>query len=256
MLTVDVTQRITITGIKTHPAFRVGLNSWYLFPAPIPGKVISDPIDPSSLGPDILNILAEIGLKDPVELSEQLLTTENSIAKIFVGILMNPFCIEALPWERAHVGDPNPVIEPSFIADGPEMEFNRVETAGEPVALQERPHELTAESFVNYSLAHSQPWIDDTSNGTQTIDEASIGNFEGSVWNLMAQIQAWLSGPKFAWFHPNSLQILVRSSDGCLYFSVNAILAPGAINLVARLHRGDIESFKEIVNHLMNNMAE
>ena len=64
MLTVDVSQRITLDQIKEHPGFRILMPEEYILPTPFPAVNVPDPIDPASLSPEIIQILNHIGFED------------------------------------------------------------------------------------------------------------------------------------------------------------------------------------------------
>ena len=49
MLAVSTDDRVTIEGIKSHPAFRIGLPDEYKLPKPLPVPPLDSPIDPSTL---------------------------------------------------------------------------------------------------------------------------------------------------------------------------------------------------------------
>jgi BR serine/threonine kinase len=100
MLTVDPDRRITIDGVKAHPAFRIGLCApAYVCPTPLPR--LADPVDPAAVDPGVLLVLRQIGFCGDGELEAGFAARGTSWAKVFHHMLTATFALDALPWEPA-----------------------------------------------------------------------------------------------------------------------------------------------------------
>jgi hypothetical protein len=214
---------------------------------------MSAPIDPAAISDDIRDVLAQIGFTDPVQLADQLQTTENSMAKTFVNILMNPLNIEGFPWEFANVGVAHPNIESFHMQTLPVGQLDQDDHRG---ALVERPRGPWEDSHsVMYSFARQSDMAIGEVAATVTIMEVELECVDMPVWSVMTHVQVWLGVAGFLWFHPTSVSIWARSPDASLYFSVNArFVSPVGLSLGAKLHKGDENAFREVLDHMQKNI--
>lgn len=97
MLCVDVQQRITIEQIKRHPAFRLLMPGDYIYPTPLPPPIVCDPIDPSIISEQIIEVLHQIGFSDE-ELHVELTSNESTKAKAFCFMMARRMSFDCLPW--------------------------------------------------------------------------------------------------------------------------------------------------------------
>ena len=100
MLTLDVSQRITIPEIKQHECFLLGMPEGYVLPRPIP-TVAYEPIPFESLSPEMIELFHRIGFTDDDELRADLEMPEYSMAKVFVHLLTNRNDYLNLPWDQS-----------------------------------------------------------------------------------------------------------------------------------------------------------
>ena len=208
MLTVDVTKRITIEEIKSHPAFRRSLEDYYVVPEPIPFAKFGTPIDPASLSQDVLDVMYQIGFTE-TELNEQLQSTDNSMAKVFVTMLNNALDLEALPWEMSNQGPPKPLIDESFIELNGGMNVMPTQT-NDPFHREGKEKTQFNGSLEMYSLAARPDWAIGETPVKEVFDEITIDTYGLKVWRLMAEVQVLLGNLPYQWFHPNQLAIYAR----------------------------------------------
>lgn len=246
MLTVDVNKRITIEEIKAHPAFRRSLDPSYIIPQPFPFSKFSTPIDPSTLSSDILEVIYQIGFTES-ELNEQLQSTDNTMAKIFVTMLSNAIDLEALPWEMSYSGPPKPLINTAFMEPNT-TQVSKPSNAKSSFLKLETGRQLDSSgSLEMYSFANRPDWAIGETPVTEVFDKMSIDTYGIKIWKLMSEIQVLLGKLPYQWFHPNQLSLYTRAQDGSLYFSINgSYKTTEDVTLLLKLHKGNISQFREI----------
>lgn len=259
MLTVDVTKRITIDEIKAHPAFRRSLDPTYVVPQPFPFSKFCTPIDPKTLSSDILEVMNQIGFTES-ELSEQLQSSDNSMAKVFVTMLSNAIDLEALPWELSYSGPPRPLINTSFMESNTLSVTNPAKTTSSFLKLESGKQTDSSGSLEMYSFANRPDWAISETPVTEVFDKISVDTYGIKIWKLMAEVQILLGKLPFQWFHPNQLSIYARSQDGSLYFSINgSYRTTEDVTLILKLHKGNITQFREIADNiekLINELSQ
>lgn len=246
MLTVDVNQRITIEEIKAHPCFRFQIDPEYVIPTPLPFAEYGVPIDITTLSDDVLEVLNQIGFTNTEELTEQLETTENTMAKIFVKMLTTGCDLEQLPWEDAYSGPPKPLIDPSVITTSEESNFPAQPMTDALHRFKENP--IPQQSIEMYSVANRPDWALNETPGTEVFEEESIETYGIRNWAIMCQLQKLLGDMNFQWFHPDPLTIFARTLDDSLIVSlVGTYRTADDLTIYAKLHKGDASKFKDFV---------
>jgi BR serine/threonine kinase len=115
MLVVDPTKRLTIAQIKSHPAFRIGLDPPYVLPTPLPLPRINDKIELTDADTATIEILQQVGFVDLDELRALLTADTPNMAKVFFSMLAQTDPI--LAWQReavrtfASVGQIEPAVD-------------------------------------------------------------------------------------------------------------------------------------------------
>ena len=87
ILVVDPKNRISITGIKNHPVFKLFLPQEYIPPSPLPLLSIDEPIPQSMINQDVVSQLEKIGFRNHHELMRMLMSRESNMAKVFYRML-------------------------------------------------------------------------------------------------------------------------------------------------------------------------
>ncbi|OHT06291.1 CAMK family protein kinase [Tritrichomonas foetus] len=207
MMTVDPAQRITMEGIKNHPAFRFGLPTTYIVPIPIPFPDFSNPIDPSIISVDVKNSLLKIGISEE-EIQYGLMSTESNPVKVFVMLLTRQIQLNELPWESSITS-----IESS---QNIPIESIPGHTFGNGVVNQSNLYERKkpipdVSSPDGFSLAMRVNWFQlDTQYVEYDVDE-TFGPVVIPLVQLMNALEHIVIQLKYSFFHPNDLQILGRN---------------------------------------------
>ncbi|KAH0787247.1 CAMK family protein kinase [Histomonas meleagridis] len=248
MLTVDVTQRITLDEIVQHPAFRIGLMPSYIPPSPIPFPKFFRAIDVNNIPPAIIEILSQIGISGN-DLYNDLQSTENNMTKVFVVMLTNQFIdLDQLPWECAYSGYPVPLINstvntPISISSDPS-----VSTSSNTLFRQNPKKPIQSQSLEMYSFAQASDFnIIRETNVNEYLDSYTINTAGISVWSIFGSIQLLLADKEVQWFHPDPLTMYIRTMDTLFYVSINAkFTTPSDVSLRLLLHKGDTEMFQSL----------
>ncbi|OHT08702.1 putative CAMK family protein kinase [Tritrichomonas foetus] len=242
MLVVDPTQRITLAEIKQHPAFRLHLPPDYILPTPFPLPHIEDPIDPSTIQPQLLKVMQQIGYKDDKELAEDLTCSGHTMAKVFHYMLTRQTDQTALPWEEAHHFHMTCQPEVSNIEndDNEVKELNNPEELIAPVPVNMSPGSV-------YSLAQKADWAIGDSVMIAYEQEDVLNSIHGSVPLIMTSVQNLMNELKYDWFHPDDWRLVARSQQlTYITFDVE-IIDSDCINLYVRMNIGSEQQFKEVV---------
>lgn len=216
MLTVDVSQRITLDQIKEHPGFRILMPEEYILPTPFPAVNVPDPIDPASLSPEIIQILNHIGFEDE-EINEELKADHTTQAKQFLFLILKKITFDTISWD----GKTMPVVKLDL---DPNEEF----AFKDPVSAE-----------VQYQAG--LPF-----RKSLTVKEVAMKKVIA-----MTEVQKYLTSHDFQWVYPNDLLILAKKKDNSLqiFFQVDFLL-DHKINLNLFLSKGDEKEFDEIFKEI------
>lgn len=102
MLQINPAERISISEIKKHPAFRIGLMNDYSLPQPFPIPHFENPIDISTIQDSILRSIQRLGYYSSEELIHDLTDSSPSMAKVFFFMMTSQFSITQLPWNNSN----------------------------------------------------------------------------------------------------------------------------------------------------------
>ena len=200
MMTVDVNQRITIDGIKNHPAFLYGLPRVYVIPTPIPLLNLQEPMNISCLNPKILQTLSRIGITKE-ECVENLQAEGSNQIKEFVDLMLQNNHLDDLPWDKAITELPDRD-DLSGFGDGEIIIDNLPMTNSTMMSFSEVPR----------SLAIHASWLP----MTPQIDYSNSEVFGPTLLPLstvMCEIQKLLVSVLIPFFHPNDMVIIGKYED-------------------------------------------
>lgn len=200
MITVDVSQRITLDQIKKHRAFLMKLPRYYVLPTPIHPSSISAPIDPSTLNDQIFETLKRIGISKEEALQEITSETTNQV-KMFIDLIQQKTHLDDLPWETAS----------NEVADNGENVENFLD--GE-VAIGDLPRQDPVGSLSDFpqSLAVRPTWFPSTPvMEYQTIDV--FGPSMQPLCQIIAEIQILFSQASLPFFHPNDMVLIAKYDE-------------------------------------------
>lgn len=217
MLVVDPSKRITIEGIKQHPAFRINLPPEYILPTPLPLPTIDESIDPSKIQPQLLKVMKQIGYKDDQELINDLKEPGHTMAKVFHYMLTRQTDITSLPWETAshHVhiqrhrsAQINAENQGNQADDSANNEVKELQESNDDI-VDRRPSKPSFGSV--YSLAHKTDWAIGDTITISYEQEETISSIHASVAVIMTKIELLLDELGHEWFHPDDWTIISRA---------------------------------------------
>jgi BR serine/threonine kinase len=219
-LVVDPSRRITLVGIKCHPALREGLPRLYVLPTPIPLMALTGPmhIGEEELTDELRLLFERIGIP-PEELGEQLRGTSGNLVKLFVLLLTLKIDIHDLPWEQALsclAEEVVPVEELPITEVEPIVDIAPRPRRGLPSPRRTR---IPSTEFSRYSTPHRVEWFDFNHTQYEFDRKYEFGPGDITLNDLMTRIQEKLIQHGFRFFHPDDLQIIgTNGRDGFVRF--------------------------------------
>ncbi|OHT06535.1 putative CAMK family protein kinase [Tritrichomonas foetus] len=256
LIVVDPKQRLTIDQIKAHPCFRRGLEVNYQLPRPIPDLSHEQPIDPTTLPQEIMKILTQIGFSDDKELNDELTSTENTMAKVFVSMLTVKLDFEKLPWDQSSkVTNSKSLDSNSFMFQSKKLMNN----TDDPFHRHGEVRQMQ-QSLEMQSLATRPNWMCDDPDSTMVTSVLKVSTkcFYGkSIWLVMSRSQEAANDCGLQWFHPNPMIIYARTADGNFYVSITASYKEqDEIMINAKLHKGEENQFSDFTDRLYQAVDE
>jgi hypothetical protein len=216
MITVDPVERITISEIKAHAAFRFMLPTSYVVPTPLPFVDAGGPTSADSVNDDVRQLLSRIGI-DQDELAESLGSGESNIVRMFVECLSRKklLDLEGLPWCEAV----RELVDIELPAD---LDFGKGTIDQKNLgALKRKRSSSDIDSPEGFSFATKAEWIifgDDS--GAEEFDvDKTFGPMMIPLVKLMSLLQYSLVRFGFHFFHPSGLQLLGRTRQVALLSS-------------------------------------
>jgi BR serine/threonine kinase len=228
MLVVDPAKRITVDGIKCHPAIRCGLPRPYALPTPIPLVALTGPIHigEEQLTDELRLLFERIGVA-PDELAAELRATSGNLVKLFVVLLTVRIEIHDLPWDHARAGLADDVlpVEDVRVSDvEPAVDVAPLRARGLRSQRQmDRAKRLSREASAEpYSTPHRVQWFDFNHAQYEFDRKFEFGPADIALCDLMAGIQGVLIENGFRFFHPDDLQI-IATNGRCGFLRVIAV---------------------------------
>lgn len=215
MLNVDTSQRFTISQIKEHPAFHLFLPSDYIIPQPLPLPYLPAPVQPSTLDPNVIDLLLQIGFCNQSELSSEFMTEGTTMAKVFYSMLTAASSVEELPWELLR--------SPSQTAENlSEKDQNNFMIPARPTPeyvltspFARQTQYYDSPSPENYSVPVKSEWAVGQENDAILSDVIQpCINIELPLEELSKRMQIVLTRMGLEWFHPDDFTIYGHHPDG------------------------------------------
>lgn len=281
MMKVDPKMRATIADIKSHPAFRSGLSMMYILPSPIPLFSDSHSLDPSQISPEIIRILQQIGFSDEEELKNELQSTSNTMAKVFVSMLTPQINLEQLPWDKSSCGSvASPCLTPfnssSFMVSSGNKVFN-FDFDGNITSTNVKNEQLGRKNSSNaiemsYSIARRPSWVvDGTDQDISALNEVAFTFNNVPIWDLMCRAEETAGDLGMQWFHPDPVTMYLRTPDSSFYSNLtanfvdksenevesevaNSHIIDNEIILHIQLNKGTYEQLKDFSEKLHQNI--
>ncbi|OHS99151.1 hypothetical protein TRFO_34464 [Tritrichomonas foetus] len=254
MLTVDPTKRITIEGIKHHPAFRSKFPRKYVIPGPLPIHDVHDPIDFDKLDPIIIETLHLIGFNDDNELKEKFAETHNNMPKAFSRIIMQNISIENLPWPTDNSSDEFSISRENseVFLSPPEEPIGYTLQSSNPLVGKTQNNDASSGSI--YSYAEAVPWVPDLQSNviSNSNISTSLKGIAFPLESVFTVIQSTLNNQNYDWFYPNEYYIICRrQSDGQFFVITASYDEDNNIDLLVCLMKGTQENFNIYINVLV-----
>jgi hypothetical protein len=249
MITVDPLERITISQIKAHAAFRFMLPASYVVPTPLPFADAGGPISADSVSDDVRQLLSRIGI-DGNELAGSLGSGESNIVRQFVDCLSRKksLYLEDLPWSEAV----RELVDVELPAD---LDFGKGTIDQKNLApLNRKRSSSDFDSPEGFSFATKAEWIifgDDS--GAEEFDvDKTFGPMMIPLARLMSLLQCSLVRLGFHFFHPCDLQLLGRDLAGGLVVINASVMSRDFVSWELKLKdvRGDVEGICHQISQL------
>ncbi|OHT13636.1 hypothetical protein TRFO_16192 [Tritrichomonas foetus] len=256
MLTVTVSERITIDQIKMHPAFRMYLPDNYTVPSPLPIPLMTEPMDPSTLDPAIMPILKHIGYSSDAEINDEFLAPEHTTAKVFYMMFKRNVSYESLPWPDMD-NTPEIYIAPdeAFFMS-PRMIPQTGMQTNDPFHRRIQAPDVSSPEI--RSLAQRPDWysysMNQPGNQEEPIEQLFV-DIPVPAEVLMARLQIYLSQNDMKFFHQSDMELIARSSDPNMIITFTASYESiEMLELSVSLKFGNKDEFDRIVNDLSNEI--
>jgi BR serine/threonine kinase len=243
ILIVDPAKRMTITQIKAHSAFRIGLPESYVVPTPLPLPRMHDRVELSDADTATLGVLQQIAFPDLHELRAQLTSDGSNMAKVFFAMLTQSTDDWLMQQERV---DKSPSLGDldQFFAEHEQRQLARsLIRSGSSGSFTGS----LCESFrtaARFSVHADAAPI----TGEETIDE-----LETQASDLMAILQEFASVSGLAFLHPDYRLLIVRNpGTGALFRLRAAYTDETKMSLTIKQIRGeDSDEFPHFVAEVL-----
>jgi BR serine/threonine kinase len=209
MLTVEPKERITLSQIKQHRAFRIGLSPFYVCPTPQPIPEKLPVYEVKKLKESEIDVLHQLGFTDE-EIQSELETEEHTLAKEFCFMMKGVISFDAIDWELTEVKQQPFIIEPFE----PKIPEKRIINS---------LSEAQTSSFTSFSIIERSMFCIDQDSGEVEKEKRTIVT-ACPVETLMNALQSFLNEMNFKWVHPDDLLLLARSKgDESLDIAINDV---------------------------------
>ena len=259
ILVLDPSKRLTISQIKSHPCFHRNISYEYIFPKPLPLPSFKNPIDPSTVSPEILNFLQKIGYCEPQEIAEDFASPQPTMAKVFYFMMTSHATFSQIDWSQSLITKEEPEISDAIMLN----------TNGSPYSLTDsfsKKFSFGTPAEVSTSLAFRPDWVMASSESLDYIQAYEV-NSTLSITNLMLAVQMLMRKLEMQYFHPDDFTLLARQESINLYVFFQASYAPNSTlenpitHLQVQLGSGLGESFaivcrgiEEIIVSMQNGL--
>ena len=241
MLITDPNLRISIPQIKEHPCFKNSIPNNYILPHPIPFPTNLEIIDINSLQNDIIQTLIRIGFNDEQEIFNELSSTENTMAKVFVRMLTSQSDFEQLPWEKSYSSQHS-----NLFLNNEEQDIYMEQIGSLHVDSLNKYSLIQSESvsISGLSLAKRPDWVIEESfhSGIQAEFKHSTNLI--TLWELMYSLQCIFFQFDLQWFHPDPLTFIIRKESDEIYMTIEVIFRnKDNLDINAKLFKGEYTWF-------------
>jgi BR serine/threonine kinase len=215
MLCVDPQRRISIGVVKSHPAFRIGLNSEYKLPVPIP--IAGDRAPITEIDRAVMPVLEAIGYGSEDAITAELQSSHFSMAKVFYAMYHHQSSIAALPWSTM-----DQVLEPNGaeFQQSPDLMALTDDLSGSSIGFN-RPGTIPQSVPDQFSYTEGATWAPALPQETREVAECHT-DIPCPLEDLWAKLQELLRQQSYEMFHPDPALILARNRDGGQFLILRA----------------------------------
>ncbi|KAH0787175.1 CAMK family protein kinase [Histomonas meleagridis] len=250
ILVLDPTKRLTIPAMKMHPFFRINLPSEYVIPTPLPIPSLLEPIDPSTVTAEVLDVLHKIGYTNDQELFTDITSNQHSMAKVFYYMLTAKLSLEQIDWSKSMSNTFNPQIgnDDVYAFDG----MNSYS------GLYNDSFQGSVQSAdLSTSVAHRVEWaFTEEPRLTEDIQKFNIIANMSRVYALLA-MQRLMRQLEMQWFHSDDFVILARREQTYILISCLDMIDEEKVTIQIQLLNGPSEFFSHIchcADEIINQM--
>lgn len=230
MLTVDPKKRITLSEIKQHPAFRIGLPHLYTCPTPQPIPSDLPAVDPSKLPEQAVLVLHQLGFDDET-LEAELQTPEHTDAKEFCYLMEGKISFDSLKWDSISSEEDKPLMMPgeyeTEVQTSPTRSLSRDSLQG-----SQSCYSVVERSILGFDVPSIQG-IDKKTYETKAETEI-----------VMNAIQEHLTGLHYSWVFPDDFKVFTRGSGNDIVITIRPI-EDSLQNIDVLLFNGSTDTFDE-----------
>lgn len=270
MIQVDPSKRISLEGIKNHPAFLHGLPPGYVIPAPLPLPQLTSPVDIHTVDPQFIRLLTNIGFKTRDELEQDLQSQDHTMAKVFLHILKRSAKLEQIPWndctlDRIIVPEDHSVIEQRslLVPDDEEdeeeptsVDIEDIQPIGNHIKINDPFHrkkkKITDVSSPEiYSMALKADWSFELGNDIIYDQEQSFQGIHSNSNELMFNVQKLLNEMNCMWYHPDDMRIIAKMPND-VFLTFDALYDDNeSVSLFLHMSQGTQEIFNAIISQVI-----
>ncbi|KAH0795187.1 CAMK family protein kinase [Histomonas meleagridis] len=248
MLCVDVSSRITISQIKSHPAFLKYLPNGYQVPRPLLTPNVTTPIEVNPSEVQFFQLLLSIGYNSNEEIMQELTANVHTNAKTFYLMYNRSNFLDSLPWcagndvASFNVSPEGALMMPPctfFLGDSPDSPIGSVKT---PQSFAQRVGWYgSALPSTSFSIGIEQKFTD----------------IELPLELLMLFLQRQLTECGIKWFHQSDMELVAKRLETDMLLTITASYESASlITLCLFLVHGDNDEFLGLINTLQRELSE
>ncbi|OHT00552.1 hypothetical protein TRFO_07869 [Tritrichomonas foetus] len=267
ILVVDPQKRITLKGIKAHPAFRSYLPPEYPLPVPLPLPSLRDPIDPSTIEPFILSILKAIGYASEDDVKKELLEDHQTMAKVFYHMSVTRMSIEGYEWsdddesenedsnhnneDSENQDDDGSIGNDPFMMPPREIPTMSIQTS-DPFKRRRINNEVSSMDSSIRSLAQPVGWGETDVPESVYEDEQIFTSIQAPLSTLIVTLIKMIGKHEMEWKYPDDMTLICRRMDKTLYILFKIYYeTKDTLDLQVLLNRGSSHEFNIFIQYVM-----
>ena len=251
MLCVDVHSRITISQIKSHPAFLMFLPAGYQVPRPLPTPAILTPVELTPSEVQFLRLLQSIGYNSDEEIIQELTSNTHTNAKTFYQMYNRAALLDSLPWYDENEPSALNVSHADDALMMPPWQF--AVGVGAYGSLSNGIESVkTPQSF-----AQRVGWYSSAAPTFSTDIEQMLIDIQLPLEELMLFLQRQLSACGIKWFHQSDIGMVAKRVETDMLLTITASYESSEmLALCLLLVHGEKDEFEDLIRILQNGLLE